>query len=186
MGQLLGLISSTGPFNGWEFAAAVAVATLTFVVAPVITFYLSRISKENKTTHRTNSGKLDKLLERIEVFDEATRIRFRLLADNDPTPMFEADSHGECLWVNRAWIHTTGVSLEDALGRGWVTAVHPDDRAWVYREWQKSVRLKAPFGPFEYRYGNKLVRAKAVPVPTSSDYEYLGSSRVLIGEMSGT
>src|SRR5438552_1200123 len=56
-----------------------------------------------------------------------------------PVGIFETDAAGGYLWVNRRWSEMTGLSLERATGRGWLAAVHPDDRARVETDWYGAV-----------------------------------------------
>jgi PAS domain S-box-containing protein len=45
-------------------------------------------------------------------------------------------------YVNPKWCEISGRSYDEALGDGWLTAVHPDDRERVSEGWQESTRLK--------------------------------------------
>ena len=54
-----------------------------------------------------------------------------------------------CEDVNRAWLEYTGYTLEQALGEGWVSCVHPEDLArWL----DTSVRAFDRREPFELEY----------------------------------
>jgi len=48
--------------------------------------------------------------------------------DDMPALVRRTDGDGKCLNVNSAWSRLTGQSVEQALGGGWLDAVHPDDR----------------------------------------------------------
>ena len=56
--------------------------------------------------------------------------RFRAMADDAPVMMWVTDAAGACLYLNRRWYEFTGQSEAQALGLGWLDAVHPDDRGW--------------------------------------------------------
>jgi PAS domain S-box-containing protein len=77
--------------------------------------------------------------------------RFRDLADLSPVGIYETDAEGNCLFVNKRWQEFAGLSLEQALGQGWVSAIHPDDVGKVFSEWQESTRDKRDF-VLEYRF----------------------------------
>jgi PAS domain S-box-containing protein len=66
--------------------------------------------------------------------------RFRVLADVSPVGIFSSDPHGRCLFVNRRWCEIAGMSAEQAMGEGWKTALHPDDRRGVAENWSEAVR----------------------------------------------
>ncbi len=44
-----------------------------------------------------------------------------------------------------------GLSLEEALGDGWIKGIHPEDRDFVFSNWQKMVASEGRWG-FEYRF----------------------------------
>jgi len=46
-----------------------------------------------------------------------------------PAIIWVSDSAGHCLLVNLAWREFTGRKLEDSLGDGWLSAMHPEDAA---------------------------------------------------------
>ena len=56
--------------------------------------------------------------------------RFRAMADDAPVMMWVTDAAGACLYLNRRWYEFTGQEEAQALGLGWLDAVHPDDRGW--------------------------------------------------------
>jgi len=60
------------------------------------------------------------------------------LATNAPVGIYLTDLDGQCLYVNQKWCDMAGMRLEEALGNGWVNALHPDDRERVNAQWYKS------------------------------------------------
>jgi hypothetical protein len=61
----------------------------------------------------------------------------RMLGDNAPFGIFLTDINGECRYVNHTWCEMAGMRFEDALGEGWVNALHPDDRERVKSQWYR-------------------------------------------------
>src|SRR5262249_9990557 len=61
--------------------------------------------------------------------------RFRTLTSLAPVGIFLADPEGNCLFVNERWQEMAGLTAEEARGRGWTRALHPEDRARVEEEW---------------------------------------------------
>jgi PAS domain S-box-containing protein len=51
----------------------------------------------------------------------------RAIIDSIPTQIWSARSDGTVDFINRRWLDYTGLSAEQALGRGWTVAVHQDD-----------------------------------------------------------
>jgi formate hydrogenlyase transcriptional activator len=52
---------------------------------------------------------------------------------------------GSCTFVNTRWTEYTGLSLEDTVGSGWRSGVHPDDLGRHLQKWQASVGGGEPF-----------------------------------------
>ena len=73
---------------------------------------------------------------------EAVRLseeRYRVLTEAVPHVVWNADAAGEVTYFNRRWLEYTGLPLERACGRGWLDAVHPDEREVVLAAWQATV-----------------------------------------------
>ena len=73
------------------------------------------------------------------------------LTTASPIGIFQTDLQGSYCYVNDRWSAITGVSLEQALGNGWTSALHPDDRRQIFDEWQRAVDERRPFS-LEYRF----------------------------------
>ncbi|MDB5029044.1 MAG: Phytochrome, two-component sensor histidine kinase, partial [Candidatus Eremiobacteraeota bacterium] len=58
------------------------------------------------------------------------------LSDAIPQLVWANDPNGEAVHVNRRWLEYTGLSLEESLGSGWMTALHPDDAENVAARWR--------------------------------------------------
>ncbi|GAB4233365.1 MAG: hypothetical protein Kow0049_16750 [Stanieria sp.] len=91
--------------------------------------------------------------------------RFRLLVEHSPVGIFQTDSQGNCLFVNTRWLQMIGLSLSEALGKGWMKALHPSDRKRIFAEWNKAVRGEQEFS-MEYRY--KTTQGKTIWVFVSA------------------
>ena len=87
----------------------------------------------------------------MEDLQRETEERFRTLATLAPVGIYLADPYGNCLYANTAWCKMAGLSLEDALGQGWIKGLHPDDRAFVFSSWQQMVESQGKWG-LEYRF----------------------------------
>lgn len=73
------------------------------------------------------------------------------LTTASPTGVFQADLHGAYCYVNDRWSAIAGLPFEQALGEGWLQALHPEDRVRVSEEWQHSVAGDCPFS-LEFRF----------------------------------
>ena len=74
-----------------------------------------------------------------------SRERFNTLAKVSTVGIFLASVEGSYLYVNEEWCDICGLSPEQALGDGYLTAVHSHDRKRIKMEWHKSITEKAPF-----------------------------------------
>jgi len=77
--------------------------------------------------------------------------KFRMLTTLAPVGVYLTDPGGNCLYVNGKWLEMSGGTLEEALGMGWVQAIHPDDRERVLSSWQRMVESHGTWG-LEYRF----------------------------------
>ncbi|HEY4087599.1 MAG TPA: PAS domain S-box protein [Bryobacteraceae bacterium] len=57
-------------------------------------------------------------------------------ADTLPALVWTALADGEVDFVNRRWCEATGLSLQDARGSGWQTAIYPDDLPKLLGWWR--------------------------------------------------
>ncbi|HLZ84345.1 MAG TPA: PAS domain-containing protein [Caulobacteraceae bacterium] len=60
---------------------------------------------------------------------------FDRVIDLLPGLVWTALADGQADFVNRRWCEYTGLSFDQARGRGWQAAVHPDDRARLVEGW---------------------------------------------------
>ncbi len=71
--------------------------------------------------------------------------RFQTLARVSPVGIFHTDANSHCLYVNERWCEMAGMLPEQALGEGWVMALHPEDRERVFAEWNTAAAGHTPF-----------------------------------------
>ncbi|MGL5837568.1 MAG: PAS domain-containing protein [Sphingorhabdus sp.] len=75
----------------------------------------------------------------------AAEARFRGLAESVPALLFEADATGANSWTSEAWCKFAGLTLEQVAGKGWMSAIHPDDLPQGYPLWAKAIEKGEPF-----------------------------------------
>ena len=79
---------------------------------------------------------------------EALRVsegRFRVFADTAPAMLWVTEADGQCSYLSRGWYAFTGQAEEDALGFGWLEAVHPDQRDHAQRAFVAANARREPF-----------------------------------------
>ena len=77
--------------------------------------------------------------------------RYQTLARISPVGIFRTDPNGATTYVNPKWCAISGLSADQALGDGWLEAVHPDDKEKLSQGWQKSTQLhQASFSDYRF------------------------------------
>jgi PAS domain S-box-containing protein len=98
-------------------------------------------------------GFITDITERKDMEEALSRSQklFETLAKTSPVGIFRTQSDGFTTYVNPKWLELSGLSYEEALGFGWLKAVHPDDKEALAGKWQKDVQLKIT-SIAEYRF----------------------------------
>jgi PAS domain S-box-containing protein len=92
----------------------------------------------------------ERVQERTQELRESRNL-FRTLASHAPVGIFQADTLGQCIFVNAKWCELAGLSEEQATGMGWRAALHPEDRERTIAAWEEAVCSARPFS-CEYRF----------------------------------
>jgi diguanylate cyclase (GGDEF)-like protein/PAS domain S-box-containing protein len=71
--------------------------------------------------------------------------RFRAICDASPLGIFVSDSQDSCIYTNAAYHEIAGLTREQILGSNWSSAIHPEDRQQVLREWRDATAGQASF-----------------------------------------
>ncbi len=62
--------------------------------------------------------------------------RLRTLVEGMPQLVWRACDEGDWTWASPQWLRYTGQTQEETHGRGWLDAVHPDDKANTAEAWR--------------------------------------------------
>ncbi|HEX8875502.1 MAG TPA: PAS domain S-box protein [Phycisphaerales bacterium] len=90
-------------------------------------------------------------LRRVEAALRASEEQFRTFTDTAPAMLWVTDTEGMCTFLSRGWYEFTGQTEAEALGTGWTTATHPEDRERSGREFLAANKSRASHFAIEYR-----------------------------------
>ena len=76
---------------------------------------------------------------------------YKALEELSPVGIFFTDLNGNCHHVNQRWCEISGLTSEEAMGRGWVSGIHKEDLESVAAHWYESAKHNHPFHA-EYRF----------------------------------
>jgi diguanylate cyclase (GGDEF)-like protein/PAS domain S-box-containing protein len=78
-------------------------------------------------------------LARFGLTGESERL-VQALIGHTPVGVFVTNTEGECVYVNNRLCELTGLPIEQQMGFGWRTALHPDDADRVATAWEAATR----------------------------------------------
>jgi PAS domain S-box-containing protein len=107
--------------------------------------------------------------------------RFRNMADNAPVMIWVADPDQRFIFLNRTWLSFTGRTLDQELGDGWKSGIHPEDRERCFAMYSGSFDARQPL-QMEHRLRRtdgvyRSVLCNGVPrfTPNGAFEGYIGS-----------
>ncbi len=108
--------------------------------------------------------------------------RFRAMADSAPVLMWMSGTDRGCTFFNKGWLDFTGRALEQELGDGWSSGVHPDDLARCLRTYadafdaRQAVAMEYRLRRHDGRYRWILDRGVPRFAPDGAFVGYIGSA----------
>lgn len=102
---------------------------------------------------------------------------FQSLANYSPLGIYKTDLMGKCIYTNKIWQEISGLDELDALGDGWIKAIHPNDVEQVFSEWNEAIKRNQDYhGEFRFlnpKKGIRFVSSRASLI-LSSDKKCVG------------
>jgi PAS domain S-box-containing protein len=118
-------------------------------------------SVEQQVAVRTDA--LSKAMAELKISEK----QFRLITDLSPVHLFRAGPDGDATYLSPGFLSMTGLRREQAMGFGWIDAVHPDDRDRLMSSWQEALHSQVIFqAEFRFRVATgeyRWYRTRVVP-----------------------
>src|SRR5687768_16438005 len=102
-------------------------------------------SVEQQVADRTEA--LSKAMAELKLSEK----QFRLITDLSPVHLFRAGPDGDATYLSPGFLAMTGLRREQAMGFGWIDAVHPEDRQRLMSSWQEALHSQVIFQA-EFRF----------------------------------
>ncbi|WP_055434920.1 ATP-binding protein [Lacinutrix algicola] len=172
------------PFNTAIWSSIIGVL-LAFVSSWIVWYFAGRSARLNNLI----SSKLSEQEKQLKLVYEITSEKvkksealFRSLASNAQVAIFSADKEGMVNYVNDEWMKYSGMSFKEAMGSGWINALHPEDKDRVIHVWQQAVLYGSDFNlelKFLDKKGNTtwlIVKGTKLIDAQNNIYGYIGTA----------
>jgi PAS domain S-box-containing protein len=112
---------------------------------------------------------------------QASERRYAKLVEMLPTGVFRTDPQGNCIYVNSCWCELSGLTTEEAAGRGWEKALHPGDRDRVFQGWYQAAQNREMPYVTNCRYQRPDGKVSWVVVHAIEEVDYQGNVTGYVG-----
>lgn len=143
---LLGTVGTSiaGMFGGiW--------AVKKYILKPIYSIWVEHLSRLKKLDTiyyelQPNGGKsLKDQINKLSISMVRLHTRMTALYAYNEQPVFESDSSGKCLWINRAYCRMIGSTPEEVYGNGWRNYILPEDLKEVSEKWDEAIKDQRDF-----------------------------------------
>jgi diguanylate cyclase (GGDEF)-like protein/PAS domain S-box-containing protein len=111
---------------------------------------------------------------------ELSGLEYKLIVESSPNMIWRSGLDGNCYYFNETWLRFTGRTMEQEMGEGWVSGVHPEDVDRCMETYLSAFRQREPF-EMEYRLKRhdglyRWINDRGVPVYHDGEFHgYIGS-----------
>jgi PAS domain S-box-containing protein len=88
---------------------------------------------------------------KVEIALRESEKHYQTLAEISPVGIFRTNAEGSTTYVNPRWCQISGIQAECAMGDGWLSAVHPEDKEKLVNGWEMATSV-GEFSSTEYRF----------------------------------
>jgi PAS domain S-box-containing protein len=146
------------------------------VVRAKVAVFADLFRKDRRLERHAKELREGERRQREEMLSElrhAAERRYMNLAEAVPLSVWTAAPNGDLKYANRYWTKYTGITLDEARGMGWASAVHDADRDGYMLAWREAIEKGSPFQQEcrIYRMGDGVHRwhlSRAVPERSDS------------------
>lgn len=129
-GQPLSLVWQKSSY--FESASSVIFSLISFfgaILVLLLVLMLSSLQSLATTAQKIAEDKTKEVIEKNKIWKKLT--------ETAPVGIFLTDENGKCTYVNPMWSKLTGLSLQQALGDGWLQAIYEDDYSMISQKWNQ-------------------------------------------------
>jgi len=109
--------------------------------------------------------------------------RYASLAAAVPVGIFRTNKTGYCIYVNDRWCEISGLTPSQAMGNGWIKALHPNDREFIAAEWKLAIQKNRSFQA-EYRFQRADDTISWVFAQATAEYSSTGRVTGFVGTIT--
>lgn len=125
-------------------------------------FVIWKLKRDAATIEAANSARRE------------TAQRHALLVAASPSGIWQTDAQGTCTFVSPQWSELAGITADSAIGHGWASGLHPEDRERIHSEWVETARTDARTYHSDFRFSHPdgriiWVHSQAVAETDASD-----------------
>ena len=123
------------------------IASIALLAFLSLVFLLYRLGADRKRFSLELKKRSDSLEEEVKMRTS----QYRALSESSPVGVIQTNVYGDCEYVNERWCEYSGLTREQAMGKGWIKAVHPEDRSQLSEQWDDHILTQKMFYS-EYRF----------------------------------
>lgn len=112
-----------------------------------------------------------------------TEQNYYTLTQSVPVGVFRNNREGECIFVNARFCEITGLTFDECLGKGWIQALHPEDKTKVINAWKAFVHEDRSYN-IHFRAVNKQEKITWLFAQAAKELDVKGNVIGFVGSVS--
>jgi PAS domain S-box-containing protein len=112
------------------------------IMLPKLGLVVKAVLPNNGSSMPDALNRLEIAVTALQAQNDASFALSEAMLWNHPKSMFQCDDHGSNTFVNNAYARLLGVNVEDLIGLGWRSYVHPDDLLKYDSIWKQAFAEK--------------------------------------------